>query len=50
MLGSRLERSDLVALNPYVYTLSQILTHQVSHRIIKYRYIGFVMLVKELCD
>lgn len=50
MLGSRLERTDLVALYPYVYTLSQILTHPVSHRINKYRYIGFVVLVKELCD
>ena len=50
MLGSRLERTDLVALYPYVDTLSQILTHPVSHRINKYRYIGFVVLVKELCD
>lgn len=50
MLGSRLEHTDLVALYLYVYTLSQILTHPVSHRINKYRYIGFVVLVKELCD
>ena len=37
MLGSRLEHTDLVALYLYVYTLSQILTHPVSHRINKYR-------------